>query len=229
MASNHPTELDELETNNAALESEDDGGSDFDLETLILVTRKSLIWLLLLITLGLAGAFLVIRYTPKLYMSTSLLKIDEQSEAGALGLNTLPGVDNRANINKLSGEIELLKSNLIYERLQEEMDLGVNYYVRGKVLSQELYNNSPFNIIFKVKNESLYNQEIDLDVLNGNRFRLSYTKGEEVVSGEYSFNEIISNPDFDLKILKTESFSPDAAGQDYYFKINSTGAILSYL
>src|SRR5690606_41893020 len=75
----------------------------------------------------------------------------------------------------------------------------------------------------------LYNQEIDLEGVNGNRFRLSYAKGEDVVSGEYSFNEIISNPDFDLKILKTESFSPDAAGQDYYFKINSTGAILSYL
>src|SRR5690606_37980955 len=116
MASNHPTELDELETNNAALESEEDGGSDFDLEILILVTRNSLIWLLLLITLALAGAFLLISDTPKLCMSTSLLKIDEQSEAGALGLNNLPGADNRANINKLSGEIELLTSNLIYER-----------------------------------------------------------------------------------------------------------------
>src|SRR5688572_15300411 len=219
MASTQITELDELENKPTILEPEEDGGgSDFDLETLILVTRKSLGWLLLLIMLGLTGAFLVIRYTPKLYMSTSLLKIDEQSEAGALGLNKLGEIDNRANINKLSGEIELLKSNLIYERLREELDLDVNYYVRGKVLSQELYTATPFNVIFKVRNDALYDKEVDIDVISDQRFKLSYTRGEEVVNGEYGFGEIISNPDFDLKIIKTPAFNANVSDQDYFFK-----------
>src|SRR5678816_245229 len=98
------------------------------------------------------------RYTPKIYMATSLLKIDEQKEAGAgaLGLNKIGGVENLSGINQLSGEIELLKSNLIYDKLRESMSLDVNYYVRGKVLDQEIYKASPFNVIFKIKNEALY-------------------------------------------------------------------------
>ena len=53
--------------------------------TLVLVARRSLLWLLLLIMLGTTASWLYLRYTKPVYKSASLLKIDERTEADALG------------------------------------------------------------------------------------------------------------------------------------------------
>jgi tyrosine-protein kinase Etk/Wzc len=156
MAVNENAELEELIRNatggaaNApvteAEPTDEGGGIDFD--TLLLVARRSLLWLVLLIGLGLTGSWLFLRYTKPVYQSSSLLKIDEKTEAGALGLGGSlgAGVDNQQSINKLSGEVELIKSNIIYRRLRDSLDLNVNYYAEGTVLESELYGLSPFEV-----------------------------------------------------------------------------------
>src|SRR6478735_1911113 len=230
MAIVHNKPVEEFENIPAVLESEEENsGADFDLETLLMVVRKSLPWVIILILLGLLGAFLYVRYTPKVYMATSLLKIDEQSEAGALGLNKIGGIENKSGLAQLSGEIELLKSNLIYEKLRDGLNLDVNYYVRGKVLDQEIYKASPFNVIFKIKNDAIYDQNISLNVLDAQHFRLIYQIGETAETSDHKFGEIIINPYLDLKVIKTDGFSNSAINQDFYFRINSPGSVLNYL
>ncbi|HSI90578.1 MAG TPA: Wzz/FepE/Etk N-terminal domain-containing protein, partial [Adhaeribacter sp.] len=230
MASIHNAELDELERRPAVLDSEEENeGTDFDLATLILVVRKSLIWLILLVSLGLFASYLVIRYTPKVYQSTSLIKIDEQSEAGVLGLNTIGNMGAKNSYSQLSGEIELLKSNLIYDELRQTLSLDVNYYVQGNVLDQEIYTDTPFNVIFNIKSESIYDRKINIDFLDMNRYSLSYLRGEDTYIKEGTIGEIITTPELELKVLKTSRFSEHSIGQNFFFKINSTGAIMGYL
>src|SRR5688572_31706187 len=148
MAKDNFADLDELNHRAGGVDEEEEGGGEIDFVTLLVVTRKSLIWIVLLILLGLSASYLFIRYTKPVYRSSSVIKLDEQSQAGALGLggNFGEAVDQQKTLISLSGEVELIKSDLIYSRLKEILNLKVNYYAMGNVLNEELYNNSPFEI-----------------------------------------------------------------------------------
>jgi len=56
-------------------ESYDDFLTDFDLAKLLVVTSKSIIWVVLLITVSLSGAFLYLRYTKPVYESSAIMAI----------------------------------------------------------------------------------------------------------------------------------------------------------
>ncbi|RZJ94504.1 MAG: hypothetical protein EOO60_02915, partial [Hymenobacter sp.] len=127
----------------AVTEDEEAEGS-FDISTLVLAVRRSLPWAALLIMLGLMSSWLYLRYTKPIYRASSVLKIDERSNASDLGLGALAGSDNSSS--QLSGEVELIKSNLTYKRLKQVVPLDVNYYTQGTVLETELFGNSPFKV-----------------------------------------------------------------------------------
>lgn len=229
MATPERLELDDIYHRSNSFESQEEEASEIDFATLFLVARKSVPWIVLLIVLGLTGAYLYLRYTKPVYQSFSVIKIEVQSEAGWLGLVGGNVAENRLNITKLSGEIEFIKSDLIYEKLKNSLNLEVNYYAKGKVLDLELYKASPFKIFYTIHQEGFYNKAFDVDILNEESFRLSYPQGEAQVQGEYDFGASIISEGMTLRIERTDKFSSDAINNDYYFVINSSGALNSYL
>ena len=117
MAINENTELEELIRNatgasappetpalRAAPEDDDDVPS-LDIATLVLVARRTLLWLLLLLALGVTASWLYLRYTKPVYKSSSLLKIDERAQANELGLAGQMGasIADKARAGKLAG------------------------------------------------------------------------------------------------------------------------------
>ncbi|MDX5442932.1 MAG: Wzz/FepE/Etk N-terminal domain-containing protein, partial [Hymenobacteraceae bacterium] len=231
MMTKESMELEELNNkhiNGVELEEEESSLSDIDFATLFLVAKKSIIWVLLLLIVGGAGAYFYLRYTKPVYKSSSAIKLEVQSEAGALGLAKL-GDEGRQNLIKLSGEIELIKSNLIFEKLKDALNLHVNYFAEGNVLDQELYKNSPFNVVYEVKNKGLYDTPVSVKILDENKYRLSYQKGNETVQGEYRFNEVVTNADVILQLRLNDGYSSDLTERNFYFVINSDGALKRYL
>jgi len=237
MAVNENLELEELIRNanggsNVAApepESSEDAGGGIDFDTLLLVARRSLLWLLLLIGLGLTGSWLFLRYTKPVYKSSSLLKIDEKTEAGALGLGGALGAtaEERQSMSKLSGEVELIKSNIIYRRLKDSLDLDVNYYVAGTVLETELYGASPFKVEYE--GDVLFNTKFNLNFISLQRFRLTYLQGGQEQTSEYAVNQPIRIGGMVLRILPTPALDASVTEANYHFVINDEGAINSYL
>ncbi|MGV3641793.1 MAG: GumC family protein [Adhaeribacter sp.] len=230
MAKDNFADLDELNNRTGSVETEEEEGGEIDFATLLVVTRKSLIWIVLLIILGLSASYLFIRYTKPVFRSSSVIKLDEQSQAGALGLGGTFGeaADQQQNMISLSGEVELIKSDLIYSRLKETLNLKVNYYAMGNVLNEELYNNSPFQVAYEVRDNSFYNKKFNIDFLGNNRFRMTYLVGENEVAGEYSFGEKIDKKEISLVITPAPNFSEEVIDQKYHFVINSDGALNGY-
>ena len=221
-------DIDELNSRVADTDSEEESGSDIDFVTLLAVARKSLIWVVLLILMGLAASYLFLRYTKPVYKSSSIIKIDEQSQAGALGLGGPLGDASQQAMASLSGEVELIKSDLIYEKLKRKLNLQVNYFAMGNVLNEELYNNSPFKVTYEIKDESYYNKNFNVDFLDKDRFKLSYLVGEQEISGEYRLGEKVDKNEFSLTIYPNDNFSEDVLDGKYYFVINSDGALNNY-
>ncbi len=208
-------------------EDQDDFLNGIDWDKFKLVLRKSLPWILAIMLVTNAMAYIYIRYTKPIYESSSELKLDIKSEASLFGFNNMP--ENNTNFNNLSGEIELIKSRLFFNKVIKVLDLDVNYYVYGNILNDERYRNSPFKISYNIKNEAFFDKPFDINILSPQRFLMKYSMGEEEVAAEYAFNQTISTPDFDFVFVLTDKFEAGSASSNYYFTVNSERTLIEYL
>ncbi|MEQ9231134.1 MAG: Wzz/FepE/Etk N-terminal domain-containing protein, partial [Cyclobacteriaceae bacterium] len=194
--------------------------SSFDPEKFKMILSKSWIYLIIFLITTVASAYVYVRYTKPVYESSSVIKLNFESEASVLDISS-PVIKQEGEI---SGEIELLKSRLFFGKVAEAVDNDVSYFRYGRVLDDERFGISPFEVSYKVKNGAYYNQAIDLTILDKETFNLTLND----TTKKYRFGEDISTPDINLLVSKTKNFSSGAEGP-YYFIINTNEAIVDFL
>jgi len=182
---------------------------------------KNIFWVLLLFCTTNLIAYFYIRYTKDVFEAWSEIKLEIRSEANDFGITKM--MENQ-NSNILSGEIELIQSNLFIERVIDSLHINVTYYSIGEINDYELYGNSPFEVIVKSATSSFTDvihkiQEIDedeytLQLANGNTYRNFF--GRPLVTDE--FNITIEKS----RTIKFENFNT------YSFIVNSEAALKSY-
>ncbi|MBW8049640.1 MAG: polysaccharide biosynthesis tyrosine autokinase [Cytophagales bacterium] len=228
---------------------------DLDIDKLLLILRKNIVWIAIILILPLTIAFLYIRYTKPLYESSSILKLNIKNDAGVLGLQGVEGSTwGNLILNNLSGEIELIKSKLIYDQVIDNINYDVSYYAYGRFLYDERYKNAPFKVEHEIKNQAFYSTKFDVDILDNDEFRLTYYIGEKPVSNTYKFAQKIENKDFVLTLYKTDFLSEGDAekgkslvssfikniltwigigtngnNSGYFFRVNSKAALTNYM
>lgn len=207
--------------NEDPLYQEQDALSAFDVEKFKLVLRRNWAWPILFLTVCVSAAYLYVRYTKPMYESSSVVKLNFESDAAVLDISS-PVLKQEGEI---SGEIELLKSRLFFSKVVEAVpDMNVSYYRYGRLLDDERFQSSPFAVSYLLKNTGFFNRAIDLDVMDAQHFELKYNGTQK----QYQFGQEIQTPDFNLLIEKTKDFNTTAPGS-YYFIINSKDALVDYL
>ncbi|MEK6782568.1 MAG: polysaccharide biosynthesis tyrosine autokinase [Bacteroidota bacterium] len=194
-----------------------------DIEKLGIVIRKNLFWIILLFLTANLSAYLTIRWTKDLYESESELKLDTKQNAPELGIKSL--VDDQ-NLNIIAGEIEQIKSKLFFIRVIDSLDLGISYYSIGKVLKDEMYKRSPFEIKHFVKQNIPYDQPVYFDFIDTHRYSIRFGKNGPVNKG--ILGEKLTTNDFEIIIEETR-FRESKDENDYFFVINSRNALVEYL
>lgn len=203
---------------------EKDGGDSIDIDKILMIVRKNIFWILLIMLVTNGLAYLYLRYTRPIYESSSVIKLDIKSEANILGLNTV-----NQNLDHIAGEIELLKSNMFFSRVVNALDMEISYYAQGRFLFQERYNNSPFSVAYDIIDPSFYDRPINVDILDHQKFELSYGPEDDGFAQIYHFGEEIITPHFKLTISLTENFVRERDHTKFYFVVNSHQAQLAYL
>lgn len=201
---------------------------DFDLNELLSIIRKRLIWVLLLIGVGYLASKMYLRYTKPVYYSESVLKLEVKNETGALGMQ-MTGDPSMSNYNDLSGEIEFIKSNLIYDDVIERLGLGVSYFMAGKILDEEKYKNSPFKITYGSQENIIQDRKIWVRL--NSRTEISYGLESADGSVEYQkgrYADTLNIEGFKFRLALTDDFSEDLLNLDLYFKLNSYGTLKNY-
>ena len=194
-----------------------------DFEKLGVVFRKSLPWIILIFLSTNIAAYLTIRCTKDLYESESELKLDTKQNATELGIKSIV---EEQNLNVISGEIEQIKSKLFFSRVIDSLDLNISYYSIGKVLKDEMYKRSPFEIRYFVKRNMLYDQAIYFDFKNDNSYSLQF--GEDGPTYKGILGEKLTNEDFQI-IIESTRFREAKDENEYFFVVNSRDALLDYL
>jgi tyrosine-protein kinase Etk/Wzc len=192
---------------------------EFDVS--ILKTVLSRLWWVpvLLVLIAMSGAYLYLRYTKPMYESSMIIQVEEQDNAKEI-LN----VEN-INIRKndLSATIELMRSELMFERAIKRLNYNVSLFSKGQVLTEEKYNSSTFNVQpYQLKDSTLIGVPVFVD-LDNDMLRLNYSHNGRSHTVQGKLNERIETAHFDVivKSANTASLLDDARENELFFIFNS--------
>jgi len=188
-------------------------------------------------------AFLFNKYTKPVYEvnTTVLVKIDATMDAQDLiGM----GFIGRQQQN-IENEVGILKSYNLASRTINKLEFEVSYFKVENFISKELYNESPFTVVFDTNAPQPLDLKFHLTILSNNKFRLEAEAMEiglydyrtrEVVEDikidalsldqEFVFGEIIENEYFSFRVLLNSNFEPDIdIDRELYFQFNNMQAL----
>ncbi|MFM7903055.1 MAG: Wzz/FepE/Etk N-terminal domain-containing protein, partial [Bacteroidota bacterium] len=199
---------------------------DFDFRLFSVIARKNAIWLALFILVSFLIAFVYIRYTAPSYEAYTVLKLsnDENQPINVLGQRNFNQGDNAT---KLAGDIELIRSQVLAQRVVNSMDIGISYFSKGRVLDFELYSGTPFTVSVDIKDSSIMNQPILVDFINKGNYNISFSyNGNKEIIKNLSVGKSINLP-FGSLVLKSRgdfnitSEDGELNSNGYYFVLNS--------
>ncbi|EMR02837.1 GumC family protein [Cesiribacter andamanensis] len=200
---------------------------NIDFDKLYNVMKKSLPIIIVIFLVCNLSAYLYLRYTKPLYRSDSELQLGVNKQADFLGYRSLDSDPNQ-NMNGMSEEIELIKSKLFLTRVLKAVDLDVSYFEKGKILDDEKYRSSPFEVSYLVKDESFFNRRFFVRIHNSEEYTLSYQLGDQEISGRHRFGQTVETDPLTFSLSLRNGINKDIPESRYYFIINSDNALINY-
>ena len=190
---------------------------DFNLGLLIYVVNASIVWVILIVVTCVILSLVYLRYTPRIYESSTTLMLKTEKTTELLGVQNLVVEHNPTEVSR---EMQLLTSKLLLDRVIDRLPLEVGYYKEGKTkfIFSELYTSSPFRISGRVKDESIYTIPIYLKILSGKKYYISFTMNGRDYEYSADTGKTISSPFFALSASFTHPVSPEDINGLYYFK-----------
>jgi len=171
-------------------------------------------------------AYFFLRYTKPTYESTMVIQLDNQDNA-----KELIDIENINTKQDISSEIELMRSQFMFEKAIQRINYNVSLYSKGQVLTEEKYNSSSFNIQpYSLKDSTLINVPIFVNY-DGKAITLSYQHVGKNIVVKGKLNEHLSNEHFDIvvKAANRDEFKNDADENELYFSFNSVQSYASRL
>lgn len=168
--------------------------------------------------------FLINRYTVPEYSVSSTLLIRDDSNTQLGAENILEGLELFSGKKNLKNEIVILKSYSVTEQIVEELNLGISYFKKGFIISNELFKNSPFIVSIDSTKLQVTGAKYEVDFINSESFKLKLKANDKYAYNvinqkfdkskpvdinfekEYNFGDTISSPLFTFSINKTSFF-----------------------
>jgi tyrosine-protein kinase Etk/Wzc len=199
---------------------------DFNPFILQSVLTRYWYWPIVFIIVMVTLAFTYLRYTKSLYESMTIVQIEDKDQG-----KEILAVENINKSSSISKEIELLKSELLFEKAVQKLNMNVSLFSKGKILTEELYHSSSFNVQpYFLKDSSLCGVPIYVSYTN-NQVELSYLHGGNKKSVQGKLDQHIINEDFDVvfKSSDLESLKDALNENQLYFIFNSPKELIQRL
>ena len=206
-------------------EDEQNPLDSIDFEKIAHIFRRNWYWLFIFPALLLFSAYLYLRYTKPVFQSTSTLKMEIKNENEGIGLR-LDMVNT--NMDNIAGELEVIRSPIIYEEVAKKLDLYTLYFAEGRILDNEMYSFAPISLEAKTLDNGVYGHKFYIQSEDNINYTLRRVYNKNLIA-EYKgkFNEKLITQEFEFLI---KSFKPlKEYSENIFFVINSKAATMSYL
>lgn len=176
-------------------------------------------WLVVPVLVGLAVALSLIylRYTKPLYQSSAVIQRSSQDEG-----KRILDIEGFEQENKLSEDVELLRSTFLLEKALRNLNLNISYYSEGDILTEEKYLFSPYHItLLELKDSSLIGKRIQVS-RKDDKVKLNFDSNDGNQTIEATPGEVIDSKFFKLafKINDENAFAQNLSENNLYFVFN---------
>ncbi|HAY3563258.1 TPA: hypothetical protein JRW62_002268 [Elizabethkingia meningoseptica] len=140
--------------------------------------------IILTIIISVLAAKKYLNYVTPMYESTAKLKLADTQE-GVPSANLFKDFDVFASANKISTEIEVLKSTSLIEKTLEKLPFSTEIYRIGKMRSVELFTNSPVKIEATFADKKNYDKKFALNIHSDQKFTLITSDSTKEIKGTF--------------------------------------------
>lgn len=176
---------------------------------------------------GIIVAKKYLKYTTPLYESTAKIKLADTHE-GVSDSKLYKDFDLFATSNKISAEVELLKSTVLVKKAVDKLPIGISYYRIGGIRKSELYTETPFLVKAVVTDPKRYEDIFKIRIYKDSLIDLQSATGEYVKT---SFNHVVSTKGVTLVFFKNEQLINKKVGlkvnDNYQFVIHSEEGLIN--
>ena len=160
-------------------------------------------WFAIAVVISLSAAYLINRYSQKIYTISSTMLIKDEKFGGMSGVaSMMPGGDMFRSQMNLNNEIGIIKSfTLNYKVMNELRDLHVVYMSIGRrrVVESDMYNTCPFKVVYDSLGKEQKWIKVLIKVLSEEKYHL-LIDGDLNFEKELNFGERFNELGFDFSI-----------------------------
>ncbi|MFM2047526.1 MAG: hypothetical protein RI955_72, partial [Bacteroidota bacterium] len=127
-----------------------------------------------------------LKYAVPMYESTAKIKLAEANE-GTPSTNLYKDFDLFAQTNKIGTEVEVLKSEILLERIVDSLQLKYQVFRIGKIKKTEMFDDCPFVAVFQENSELKSDINFKINVLNTSEYELILPDSSEKI--KCTFNQ----------------------------------------
>jgi tyrosine-protein kinase Etk/Wzc len=173
-------------------------------------------WIVGSLALFIIASNVYLWYTPKIYSTSSSMKLEEKKSEIADLSNIITGSERGAS--KIQSETSVIQSYSVILSAIKDLNYPISYYVEGRVRTSELYPEKPLDIeLLQIDSINFYRDIITFKAINAQSFSLAYKEGGKEITKNCNYNTPINiGP-------TTFSIKPSAINHQavYLFKFNS--------
>ena len=131
-----------------------------------------------------------------------LLKSNDAYDYQSIIQSGSSGMGGYKDYSENYNAMRVIKSYDLIKRTVDKLDLDVSYYIKGRLVTKEVYENIPFKINFTSINPMLYEQKMEFKIVDINKYTIKYLLGENEIIREGFFGKKLITQDLNLEILK---------------------------
>ncbi len=198
----------------------DDEGSSFDVMKWVRLILRYWYLFVLSISVALTWAYLENKKWVPTYKVSSKVIIDDNSRSLNGASVVMQGFNVQSGYKNVNNQIIMFGSSDLTERAVERLGLDVDYYMRGRFKTSNLYKRNPVEITHDYLSDLVYSMEFSFKGLNDSVFQISYPETKQMKSFSYKgkYGVPIKNSMFFVTVNKTDYYYPKA---EFYFKFRS--------
>ncbi|WP_165780082.1 GumC family protein [Hanstruepera neustonica] len=171
-------------------------------------------WFALAIFIALSGAYLYLRYSPRIYQTVTKIKILD--EADGLELPSSAFIFKRSNIN-LENEIEILNSYRIIEDVVKKLNLNTTFFEEGQIQTSQMAE-LPFSFKQRIQVDSILTSMQYEIYVDSDKFEITNLKTEKSITFPNHDSYLKSHRlPFDIKVYDTSDLQA-IIGKTYIVK-----------
>ncbi|MGV3706122.1 MAG: GumC family protein [Arcticibacter sp.] len=184
------------------IEKDEENGSGNFGET---ISKYLYYWPLFLVCIisSLAVAYVYLHYAKPEYIVKAklLIKAEKSNPSSESSLNEI--IKPYQTGKSVEDEIEILKSRSVIQQVVKNLELWTNYEEKGKIVSEDLYGQSPVKFVLVRKGQDFESRNFLITIINDDIFSL---KDEEGNVREFRFSDQLKNKFGSWKLQKTPNF-----------------------